>query len=95
MAEQLFSFSRQTKPATHTVEQLQAQVLLELADVPGQRRLRNSKAGGRLGNRAQFGNRDERSRMTQVHHAYLCRFDLKNKANKVLDDKWLPPSHCL
>jgi hypothetical protein len=67
MDEQLFSFSCQTKPAAHTIEQLEAQIVLEVADVSRQCRLRDPYSGGRLGNGAEFGNRDKRSSMTQVH----------------------------
>ncbi len=73
MDEQLFSFSRQAKSATHTVEQLQAQIVLEFADVSRQCRLRDPQSQGRLGNSAEFGNRDKRSSMAQVHELTYAR----------------------
>ena len=59
MAEQLLAFAGQKETAPDTIEKLEAELLLEIADLARQGRLCNAQAQRRLGDGAEFGNCDE------------------------------------
>jgi tripartite-type tricarboxylate transporter receptor subunit TctC len=67
VAEQLLAFASQHETASHTIEKLETELLLQGADLPRQSRLGNAQAQRCLGDGAELGHGDEGSRVTQVH----------------------------
>ena len=65
--QQLLAFARQQKPAPDTIEQPQAEFVLEIDDLPRQGGLGYSQAQGCLGDGAELGHGYEGSRTPQVH----------------------------
>ena len=60
-SEELLSFRRQDKTAPNAIEKLEAELLLEIADLPRQSRLGNVKVERCLGHRTLLGHGDKRS----------------------------------
>jgi hypothetical protein len=67
VSEQLLADGSHAQAASNTVKKIEAQLLLEIADLPREGRLANAQAQRRLGNRAQFGYGDERSQALEIH----------------------------
>jgi len=67
MTEQLLACAGQKEATPDTIEKLETEFLLEVADLPGQSRLGNAQAQRRLGDGAEFGNCDEGPGVAQVH----------------------------
>ena len=76
MAEQLLAFAGQEEAAPDTIEKLETELLLEIADLARQGRLGNAQAQRRLGDGAELGHGDEGSRVPQVHVIRLCRIGM-------------------
>ena len=66
-SEELLAFGRQDKTASNAVEKLEAELLLEIADLPRQSGLGNVKVERCLGYRALLGHGDKRSKAPEVH----------------------------
>ncbi len=65
--EQLLTFAGQKKPAPDTIEQSQAEFVLEIDNLPRQSRLCDPQAQGRFGDGAEFGHGYEGTGVPQVH----------------------------
>jgi hypothetical protein len=87
--EQLLAFAPQSQAATHTIEQLDPELLLKVADLPGQCWLCDVQMLRRLGHRAQLGDSDEGFRVLQIHALSLCRIAIKHQCQPVLDARRL------
>jgi hypothetical protein len=71
IAEQLVSPSRKEKPTTDAVEKLEATLVFEVADLPGQGGLADMHVQRRLRHGAQIGDGDECPHALHVHSTYL------------------------
>jgi hypothetical protein len=67
VAQQLLAFASQHKAAPYTIEELEIEFLLKIADLPRQGRLGNVQTYRRPGDGAQFCNGDEGSRVPKIH----------------------------
>jgi hypothetical protein len=67
VAQKLFALARQHQAAPHTIEELETELLLEVAELPGERRLSRVQPRRRPGDRAQLRHGDEGTRMPQIH----------------------------
>ena len=67
IAEQLLALASQYEAASHTIEEPETELLLEIADLPGEGRLSDAQVHRRPGDSAQLGHGDEGSRVPQVH----------------------------
>jgi hypothetical protein len=65
--EQLVAFARQEKPPPDAIEEAQAELVLEIDDLPRQGRLSGPQAQGRLGDGAELGHGHEGPGVSQVH----------------------------
>ena len=65
--KQLVAFARQEKPPSDAIEEPQAEVMLEIDNLPRQGRLGDPQSKRCLGNGAQFGHRNESTSVSQVH----------------------------
>ena len=63
-------------------EQLDAELVFELADVTAERRLRDAKLARRLGEAARLGDGGERAQMTQVQEASCLPFRSRRPAGR-------------
>jgi hypothetical protein len=76
IVEQLLALAGQHQPAADPVEQLDAKLLLEIADLAGKGGLRNAQVQGRLRDGALLGNGDERAQVPEIHGSSLCLFGM-------------------
>jgi hypothetical protein len=67
IAQQLLALPGQQQPAADTIEQLETQLLLQIADLPRQGGLGNAQAQRRLGDGTELRHSDEGPRAPQVH----------------------------
>jgi hypothetical protein len=71
-SEQLLSRASQEKTAAYTIEQGQAELLLEVADLPRKSGLGRAQVQCGFGNRSQLRHGDECPQMPEVHTRSLC-----------------------
>src|SRR5262249_48078892 len=72
VAEQVLADGGQDQTAPNTIEQLETELPLEIADLSRQGRLAHAQTQRRLGDRAHLGNGNESSQALEVHiPAYL------------------------
>ena len=67
MPKQLLAFAGQHQAPTNAIKQSNAEHVFQVLDLARERRLRDSKAHGRVGDRALIGDSNECSQMAQVH----------------------------
>jgi hypothetical protein len=67
VAKQLLALASQHETASYTIEEFKTELLLKIADLPGQGRLSNVQTCRCLGDGAQVCNGDEGSRVSKVH----------------------------
>jgi tripartite-type tricarboxylate transporter receptor subunit TctC len=72
--KQLLAFAGQHEAPSHTIEELETELLLEIAYLPGESRLGNAQVHCRLGNGAQLGDGDESSRVPKIHDSLLMPY---------------------
>lgn len=70
--KQLLTFSGKNEASSDPIEELEPELLLEIADLPGECRLGNVQAHCRLRDRAHLGHGDECSRVSQIHDAHYA-----------------------
>ncbi|HUN52359.1 MAG TPA: hypothetical protein VMU42_14635 [Candidatus Sulfotelmatobacter sp.] len=85
VAEKLLPFAGQHQAARDPIEQLEAELAFQIADLARQGRLRDVQLLRRFRNGAQLRHGDEGSRSPQIHPALLCRIGMKNQRKLVLD----------
>jgi hypothetical protein len=85
IAEQLLAARREQEASSGSLEQLEAQLLLEPPDLPRQRRLGDVEHLRRLRDGAVLGDGDEGFQAPEVHPSCLCPFGMKNQKNYALD----------
>jgi hypothetical protein len=71
-SEQLLSRASQEKTAAYAIEQGQAELLLQVADLPRKSGLGSMQVQCGFGNRSQLRYCDERPEVPEVHTAFLC-----------------------
>jgi hypothetical protein len=63
VAQQLFAFARQHQAPSHTIEELETELLLQVAELPGERGLSRVQARRGGGDSAQLRHDDEGARV--------------------------------
>ena len=84
--EQLFAFTRQHEASPYPVEKPESELLLEIGNLPRERRLSHVQPHCCLGDGAHIGDRDERSRVPEIHGGCICRSGIGGKRTYVLDE---------
>jgi len=69
MPEELLAFPGQYQTAANAIKQSDAEFVFQVFDLAGERRLRDSEVGRRLGYGALLGDSNERSQMAQIHES--------------------------
>src|SRR5262245_52146272 len=81
MPQELLAFTGQHQTAADAIKQFDAELIFEVFDLAGERRLRHPEVGRCLGDGAGLGDSNESSQMAQVHEAcMLCRLGMKSRA---------------
>jgi hypothetical protein len=88
--EDLLAPAREEEPSPDTVEELEAEIVLEVGDLARQRGLGDMKSLCCLGDRAYVGHRDECANVAQVHDRSSCRMGITIEADYILDASRLP-----
>ena len=67
MPKELLAFASQHQTPANAIKQSDPELVFQVLDLAGERRLRDAEMGRRLGDGALLGDSHERSQMAQVH----------------------------